>query len=327
VKEARLSASLSEEKRKTKILIERVVQLEKELGISQALKNSVTHYKIPVSKTEGTEAVAVMVASDWHIEETVLTHQVSGLNEFNEHVCKERVRRFFQHGLKLIQKEQKAAHIDTLILAVLGDMISGSIHEELLEGNRISPTYAIMEAQEHLISGIRYLLAHSNLNIIVPCNSGNHGRFTPKTRISTEAGNSLERLMYHALSQVFANEPRVKFVVSDGYHTYVKVFDTTIRFHHGHAVKYGGGVGGITIPINKAIAGWNKGRKADIDVMGHFHQLFDGGNFIVNGSLIGYNAFALSIKASPEPPQQAFFLVDKTYGKTVSCPIILTEDR
>jgi hypothetical protein len=69
----------------------------------------------------------------------------------------------------------------------------------------------------------------------------------------------------------------------------LQIYDVTVRFHHGHSIRYAGGVGGIYIPTNKAIAQWNKGRHADLDVFGHFHQLRDGGNFICNGSLIGYN--------------------------------------
>jgi len=150
---------------------------------------------------------------------------------------------------------------------------------------------------------------------------------TAKTRVSTEAGNSLERLMYHSLAVMFRDEPRVQFIISDGYHAYVKVFEFPIRFHHGHSVKYYGGVGGITIPLNKAVAQWNRGRSAYLDVLGHYHTLLDGGIWIANGSLIGYNAYALSIKASPEPPRQVFFLIDRDVGKTVVCPIILDRDR
>lgn len=327
VEEARKAKAFKEEKQKTNVLLRRIIQLEKEQEAVLELKKSVSHYKISASKTSGGEAVAVVVASDWHIEEVVLSEQTSGLNEFNADVCKERVRRFFQHSLKLVQKEQKATRIETLVLALLGDFISGSIHDELVEGNRLQPTFAIIEVQEHLASGIQFLLDNTDLKLIIPCASGNHGRMTKKVHISTEAGNSLERFMYHNLAARFAGNKRVQFVITEGYLTYVKVFNTTLRFHHGHAVKYGGGIGGITIPVNKAIFGWNRGRKADIDVFGHFHQLFDGGNFICNGSLIGYNAYALSIKASPEPPQQAFFLIDRDYGKTVSAPIILTGDK
>ena len=67
---------------------------------------------------------------------------------------------------------------------------------------------------------------------------------------------------------------------------------------------------------------WNQARKADLDIFGHFHQSIDGGKFLCNGSMIGYNAFALSIKAEYEPPQQTLFLVDKKRGRTCRWPIL-----
>jgi len=44
----------------------------------------------------------------------------------------------------------------------------------------------------------------------------------------------------------------------------------------------------------------DKARHADLDVFGHFHQLKNLGNWVCNGSIIGYNAFALRIKADYE---------------------------
>jgi hypothetical protein len=101
----------------------------------------------------------------------------------------------------------------------------------------------------------------------------------------------------------------------------VDIYGKKIRFQHGHMVKYNGGVGGITIPVNKAIGEWNKGIKADLDCFGHFHQLVDGNNFICNGPLIGYNSFALSIKAPYDVPKQTMFLMDKKRGRTCNWPI------
>lgn len=92
---------------------------------------------------------------------------------------------------------------------------------------------------------------------------------------------------------------------------------------HGHAIRYGGGVGGIYIPINKAIAQWDKSERADLTVFGHFHQQRDGGNFICNGSLIGYSSFAQSIKADFEKPKQCLFLIDSKRGKTCTWPILV----
>ena len=131
--------------------------------------------------------------------------------------------------------------------------------------------------------------------------------------------------MYLHLAAYFRQEPRVTFKIADGIHSYVQIYDQTVRFQHGHAIKYGGGVGGIYIPVNKSIAQWNRARHADLDIFGHFHQQVDGGNFLCNGSLIGYSAYALSIKASFEPPKQTLILIDKKRGKTANWPILLGE--
>jgi hypothetical protein len=68
---------------------------------------------------------------------------------------------------------------------------------------------------------------------------------------------------------------------------------------------------------------WDRAKRANLNVFGHFHQLVDGGSFICNGSLIGYNSFALSIKSAFEPPKQALFLMDKKRGRTCTWPILL----
>jgi len=122
---------------------------------------------------------------------------------------------------------------------------------------------------------------------------------------------------------MFIDNPRVQFIITEGAHTYIDIFDFRVRLLHGHDMRYAGGVGGITIPVNKALAQWDKVKRADLTCFGHFHQRLDGGNFLCNGSLIGYNAFALSIKASAERPQQQFALIDKERGKTIVAPILV----
>ena len=148
---------------------------------------------------------------------------------------------------------------------------------------------------------------------------------TKKVHISTEGGNSLEKYMYRNLAEYFSNEPRVKFLISDGGISYMKVFDKTIRFMHGHSFRFNGGVGGLTIPVRKGIAQLNKAKWADLTILGHFHQMVVMEDFIVNGSLIGWNAYAEFIKADFEPPRQVFFILHKHGGgtKTLISPIWL----
>ena len=58
-------------------------------------------------------------------------------------------------------------------------------------------------------------------------------------------------------------------------------------------------------------------------MFGHFHQRKDGSNFISNGSNIGYNPFALSIKADYEAPSQQLFMINKKYGRTCTWPVLV----
>lgn len=324
----RSKASAGHELTKLKIKYEQALKLldlrERELAALSVLQTDIEPLRIEPREGSGTsEAVPVLVASDWHVEELV-GPEVGGLNISNPEIIEQRATKFFQAGLRLIRLLNQDITINRMLLPLLGDFITNDIHgSENAEKNAMPPTEAIQFAQNLLIGGIEFLLDHSPYEIDLHCHSGNHGRTTATTRFATENGHSLEYLMYLHLAAYFRHESRVRFHIAQGMHSYAEVYDTRIRFHHGHAIKYQGGVGGIYIPVNKAIAQWNKARNVDLDVFGHFHQLRDGGNFICNGSLIGYNAYALSIKADFEKPKQALFLIDKKRGRTCTWPVLV----
>jgi len=300
-----------------------VARLEGELSTIGSIANKIDTTTIHPHKSEGSEGVIVAPASDWHIEERVKPGAVNGRNKSNLELSRVKVKTYYASLLRLIRLHQQDITIHELIHPLLGDFISNDIHEEFAENNDLQPIEAILEAQNLIASGIEFLLSHSKLKITLPCHSGNHARTTKTIRMSSENGHSLEYFMYHSLAGYFRNEKRVKFLIAEGYHSYMTVFGKVLRFHHGHEVRYQGGVGGIYIPVNKAIAQWNKIRTADLDVFGHFHQLRDGGNFVCNGSLIGFNAFALRIKADFEDPKQALFLIDKNRGFTSKWPVLV----
>ena len=322
---AKLEQETKDLRKKYRVAVRELNKAEIEQTFASSVASSKEMFRITPYKSGGmSEATAVMVASDWHCEETVLPEEVNGLNEYSLAISRERASKYFQRGLRLVNVFNKDIKINTLVLALLGDFFSGSIHEELAEENSLAPADAAALALEYLEGGIRFLLKNSTLKIVVPCLPGNHGRMTQKNRTANEAGNSLERFMYINLAERFSNEKRVKFIIPRAKHIYMNVYGFTIRFMHGHTVRYAGGVGGISIPLNKAIPQWDKLIPADLTVLGHFHQFLDGGRWLVNGSLIGYNTFALDNKFGYEVPKQAFFLVDKKRGKTVVAPILFS---
>lgn len=328
------------EKETTRLLdqaVSEVEMLRKKLRVATALGENQKSFKIAKFSGQGRgEATAVALASDWHIEEEVRPETVSAMNFYNLEESKRRAEKFFSTLAYLVELEQKNTTINHLVLGLLGDFISGDIHEDIGKSALLQPSHALVRCQEYIISGIQHILDNSKLKITAICHSGNHGRKDKEQMIANEAGNSMEYLMYKMLANYFRNEPRIVFIIPEGYHSYLDVYGTTLRFHHGHNFRYNGGVGGPSISINKKIAQWNKtrdarnapffetikekiqefniARPADIDCFGHFHQFLDGGNFIMNGSMIGYNPYAISIGASYEPPKQALFFIHSKYG-------------
>jgi hypothetical protein len=58
----------------------------------------------------------------------------------------------------------------------------------------------------------------------------------------------------HSDNQTKDLAPHTTGIVPVSYLPYLELYRIRIAFRHGHHVRYGGGVGGIAIPMNKAIA-------------------------------------------------------------------------
>lgn len=278
------------------------------------------------ARERGGTATAILCCNDWHAEERIDADTIDGANQFDLDIAERRINRTWQKALYLLDFARGISNIKDLIVWLGGDLINGAIHEELEEGNFLGPTEAILWVQDRCATGIDLLLREGKVkSITVVCNYGNHGRTTKKTRIATGYRHSWEWLAYHNLAGYYRNEPRVAFKVEKGYHNWLDIQGYPVRFHHGDSVRYQGGVGGLTIPLNKAIAEWNKRRTATFDVLGHWHQYHDQWNAVCCGCLVGYNAYAVAIKAAYQPPTQTFIVVDRAYGKILATPVFCEE--
>lgn len=277
----------------------------------------------PVLSSSKNEAIPVILLSDWHFEERVDSATVNGLNEYNLEIAAYRWNKCIQNSLKLVHKERQSSDIAQAVIWLGGDFITGYIHEELEESNYLSPVQATRFAKEKIITAIKFYLDHGKFDrITIPCNFGNHGRTNKKPRVATAYKNSYEWMMYMDIADYFAGDKRVNFSVPNGMFTYVDVMGYMCRFFHGDSVQYGGGIGGLTVPLIKAIQRYDQQQKADYNFMGHYHQLWQATrNCKVNGSGIGFGPYAQRIGASPEEPKQAFNLIDRKYGLTTQMEI------
>ena len=277
------------------------------------------------------EGTAVLLFSDIHPEEVVLANTVTGLNEFTPDIATERIRNLIEGvrwNLETIRagKGKAGYKIRDFMLCLLGDLISNTIHPDLSESNAMGPADACNFVFDLLQTVIDALLEDKQLeSIVIPCIMGNHDRMTIKGRHQTKAQTSLATIIYANLKRLYRDEPRLKFDIARGSLLYVDVYGKMIRNTHGDDIRYGGGVGGLTIPMRKAIDSWDRSVSAAITNCGHWHQVMDGKDFCVNGSIIGYGPFAQAIKARFEPAAQVFYIIDPDRGKRLFTPIQVQE--
>jgi hypothetical protein len=255
-------------------------------------------------------ATVIVALSDWHVEERVDPATVNGLNDYDLEVADRRIAELAERFAALLEHERQLVTVDHVVVWLGGDFLSGHIHEDTAEMAQLAPLAATRWAGER-IRGFLDMVAGMARRVTVATNSGNHGRSTPKLRVGTELDHSFEQDLYLRLAAE-ERQANVQWQVGTGYLNVVDLDGFKVRFHHGHAVSYGGGVGGITIPTNKAIAAWDRIDRADLTVFGHWHQFswLRSSRYVSNGSLIGHSAYATRIKASYEPPCQAFVVVD-----------------
>ena len=255
------------------------------------------------------DATMVVLLSDIHCEEVVRPETVNGLNTFDLDVCEARLAELQERFFTLLEHERQLCRIDRVCVWLGGDLISGMIHPELAEENSLHPLAAIRWIGERL-RGFLDAVSENARDVIVATSCGNHGRTTEKIR-TNEADTSYEHHLYLTMR---ANEtkPNIEWRIGEGHLNYVDLDGFTVRFMHGHAVRYQGGIGGIHVPLNKAISSWDATQRADLTCLGHWHQFSwsRSGRYVTNGSVIGHSAYAVRIKATYEPPCQAAFVVD-----------------
>ena len=320
---ARLRHELTSVKKKYAAALEQLSR-EQDAVANLTSLSGIREKKISRVKSRGSkaEATAVLVLSDWHAEERVDPRTCRGLNEFDLSIADKRITQLVQRASMLIEHEKSLTGIRRICVAALGDFITGHIHDDLIEMTQMAPLSAIRWVGERL-NGV--IGAMSEIApVLVATATGNHGRTTHKPRIATENEHSYEQHMYLTL-QGQEKRPHVEWQVGAGYLNLVDLDGFMLRAHHGHALKFGGGIGGLTIPANKAIGNWNQAQRADLDIFGHWHTFsWLPYRFVANGSLIGHNAFADRIRAEFQPPSQSLVIVDHDHNRvTKVLPIFL----
>ena len=319
----RFQSELKEEKAKYIQLLNAYEELDGKYDDALRLQEFKPIVKIPLVPDLGRQGASLVVWSDWHVGKVIEKKALNGFNEFNPEIAKKRAEKCGESTIKLINKDAQEFDKHHTVLFLTGDFIEGYIHPESQRvTNSMTPIEEVAYAQELLANNILSILEDSRTDkITVICRNGNHSRVTQKMQSSIDHRTNYETMLYAFLAQKFKGEIDFSLPVSDI--GYTDILGKTVRDFHGWQCSYGGGIGGLTIPLTKFIQRQNQNRKADFNILGHFHQLsLPTKDSLLNGSLCGFDTYAQSIGCVAEPAMQGYRLMDSKYGLTSFNPII-----
>lgn len=270
-------------------------------------------------------ATPVLMLSDLHLDEVVNLRDMHGMNEYSREIAEARLSRTVDFTVEYLKQYSTGLHFDGIVVALLGDIITGVIHAELAETNEATVPATIVHWVPKLASAIRYL-ADSLGTVHVPCVDGNHDRTTDKTRMKKRAENSYAWIVYNWLADSLRTDDRITFSISPSSDQILDIYNTKFLLVHGDGFRGGGGVGGIYPPMLKYLhrqhAMWAAVNQPwDYCLMGHWHSLMWGQNFVVNGSLKGYDEYARRNGFGFEKARQALFVVTPERGITTQTAV------
>jgi hypothetical protein len=292
--------------------------LEEDIATLEALRAKPKPVKpMPLAKrSRGGKlpAAFVALASDWHTCEIVTARQTGGRNVHNQDIGTERAWRWARGLVRMCKDEQARADVRTLVLWLGGDfLVNDGLHYKSERACDVAPPEEARLIRDILVQVIAHVRAEVDVpRIVIPTSWGNHDRTTDKIVPGHAGDYSHMQAVYRDLARWFANDKTIEFRIAESEWQSVDVHGYPLLFHHGHAIRYGGGVGGLAVPLLRQL-----GRlRSDYDFrtlcVGHFHQrgMYQGGAAFSNGSLVGPNGYSMDMGLPSEAPAQVAFLID-----------------
>jgi predicted phosphodiesterase len=309
--------------------------LQKLLGLHEAL--NAAKLDPPVWLREkasgrGHRAIPSLSVSDWHWGEVVNPAEIDGLNKYNVKIAEQRMHEAFTGCVKMCRDYLKGVDYEGIQLFLPGDLISGSIHEELKETNEQTVAESVVSILEPLEAGIN-LLAKEFGRVNISAVVGNHPRQTKKPVYKKRAHDNMDWLIYKLLERDLRGRPNVTIDVSESADATVTLYDTRYVLTHGDQFHGGSGISGILAPLllgshRKTRRAARAGKPYDVMVFGHFHQSlwFPSKGLIGCGCGKGYDELAFIANYEPEDARCELWLTTPEKGVGISAPVFV-QDR
>lgn len=269
----------------------------------------------------------ILVLSDLQWGEVIDLAAMDGLNCYDPEIARARLHRLFSGWAELATKHWAGPPPERILLLLLGDMISGEIHEELAKTNGLLSIPALRDCAAHICAGIRLLREVVGVPIDILSVPGNHGRTTRKPESKLYAAHSYDTLLADIVELEFREAGQLpewltmwKPASGDAL---VWVYGYRFLFTHGDRIGSRGGAGFVGTAATVA-RGFKKlvmdyaGRGVVLDfiICAHFHTALQLEEGICNGCLPGPSEYSRDLRFRPRPAVQAFLTVHPRHGVT-----------
>lgn len=330
----------------TKRLIRKLGSVEQELEDQKIIADELRRFrehkpaKLPKWLTESKStkkdrATAVQMFSDTHYEEVVLPEAVNWQNAFNPSIAEMRQKKVVTSSIKLTKHYTSGIDFESVVLAFLGDHITGAIHRELDATNAMTRLQAAVAVSKLFATSIA---AYANAfdKVFCPVVVGNHPRLTAHFEHKSPSSESIDWLVYTWLENEFKDNDQVVFYIPDSQEVRFKLYNTYFMATHGYNVTGGspkkGSTGKLVAHRDKILSRDSykspvytppEFSQAPVDwiLTAHYHTAVFENGIMQNGCLKGVDEYAFDIACRPERPSQTLFFVTPQHGVTVRMPV------
>lgn len=274
---------------------------------------------IKAAKSSGRSEELILLLSDFHAGEEVNPTEMLGMNEYNMDVMIERVKKIYM-ALDSILNKMTGYTYNKINIFALGDMVSGIIHEELLQGT-CTVDQVVITAE--ILSEMIYKLSQRFEEVEFIGVVGNHGRFNKAPNFKKKY-NNFDYLLYKMIESKCSKLENVIFNIPKAGIAAKTIFDFNFLLMHGDGINSFGGIPFYGIRRADAQISQLLVTKKDFYphyiCMGHYHttNMMEkiGGKIIMNGTLKGGDEYALGKMFTGGDPKQLLISVHYKHGLT-----------
>lgn len=289
-------------------------------------------YRTPAAQKH-TPQTAVLLLSDGHIGKVVDPEQTLNFGRYNFEIFCSRLKHLENRVISIMTEHQKSK-ITKLLIAMLGDMVDGSLNHAA-EAGQANTVFAQAYNGAHVVAQFLRNIAPHVPSIQIETVVGNHGRWGTQHKMPTKNRYSnLDMFFYAMVESLVRDISTIKFNLNVQPFQTVMIEESVLWLGHGDHLK--GGDKALGVPAHSigrqlstvAQMHSREGRQVpNIYCVGDKHKSMElphcNGDFIINSSFVGYDEYAHSSNFPDSGPAQKLFFVHPRYGRTATYNIYL----